>query len=156
MCIEVLFYGAGTTIVHWFCNRVMGGKSSKEISESKTRSKKTSSRSSKRVKLVDTSKQNKGKLKTLKENTEISYSGFHTATNRYCSGESVPPIYRKKSSCPSCDYRDIHDDDETRRKRSDSSLRYSDFKKVLSRQSKILGWDTKPADIPLFGVPPVN
>uniref|UniRef100_A0A0B7AQM3 KIAA1045 RING finger domain-containing protein n=1 Tax=Arion vulgaris TaxID=1028688 RepID=A0A0B7AQM3_9EUPU len=59
-------------------------------------------------------------------------------------------VYRKKSSCPSCDGKDIILGKNRSRSGSDRSLRFSDFNKVL-RKTRIYEWEKEPLDIPLYG-----
>ncbi|CAL1531146.1 unnamed protein product [Lymnaea stagnalis] len=62
------------------------------------------------------------------------------------------PIYRKKSSCTSCEARDILCGKNRSRSGSDKSLRFSDFNKIL-RKTRVYDWEMSPLEIPLDGVP---
>lgn len=64
-------------------------------------------------------------------------------------------VYRKKSSCPSCDAKDTLLGKNRSRSGSDKSLRFSDFNKVL-RRTRIYDWETSPVEIPLDDVPDVS
>ncbi|XP_055885756.1 PHD finger protein 24-like isoform X2 [Biomphalaria glabrata] len=61
------------------------------------------------------------------------------------------PVYRKKSSCPSCEAKDILLGKNRSRSGSERSLRFSDFNKVL-RRTKVYEWEMTPLDIALEDV----
>lgn len=63
--------------------------------------------------------------------------------------------YRKKSSCPSCEARDILLGKNRSRSGSEKSLRFSDFNKVL-RKTRIYDWELEPINVPLDGVEEVS
>lgn len=65
------------------------------------------------------------------------------------------PVYRKKSSCPSCEAKDILLGKNRSRSGSDKSLRFSDFNKIL-RKTRVYDWEMAPADIPLYEVEEVS
>ncbi|XP_059173568.1 PHD finger protein 24-like isoform X2 [Physella acuta] len=96
----------------------------------------------------------KTEKRTLKKQKSVRGADFENVNPGDCQANHKfnSTVYRKKSSCPSCDAKDTLLGKNRSRSGSDKSLRFSDFNKVL-RRTKIYDWETSPVEIPLDGVP---
>ncbi|CAG5121742.1 unnamed protein product, partial [Candidula unifasciata] len=124
--------------------------------------------------LVSTNISKKGSIKKKNKNSvkikdghksrsatsQLTPETFLGVSEEICDTATQPQlssgaIYRKKSSCVSCEARDVLLGTHRSRSGSEKSLRFSDFNKVL-RKTRIYDWEMQPLDIALEDVEDVS
>ncbi|XP_005099022.2 uncharacterized protein LOC101861731 [Aplysia californica] len=149
------YFGEEKTVAESsFSNTATNNNTRTELSSSCTKKKKGKNN----VKIKESDKNDKKKSKK-KDNRRVQTGSCQNVDTIFIvensdveAEEPNSPVYRKKSSCPSCEAKDILMGINRSRSPSAKSLRYSDFNKV-TRKTKIYDSDLKSVDIPLYGVP---